>query len=678
MDREADLRRIEELRRQIEYHNRRYYQLDDPEISDATYDQLMAELIELESRYPDLDLSGSPSQRVGAPPLEKFAPFRHPSPMLSLANAFSAEDIFAFGQRLERFLGTQERIEFVAEPKIDGVAVNLLYQDGVFAAGATRGDGFTGEDVTANLRTIAELPLRLRDDDVGPLPSQTEVRGEVYMEKEGFRKLNARREAAGEPPFANPRNAAAGSLRQLDSRITARRPLRLFCYAVGVVVGRSFQRHGEILQALSRWGFPVNPLCRQAPDIPACIAYYEEIGARRHELPYDIDGVVLKVDDLVLQARLGAVSRSPRWAIACKFPAIQATTKVEDIIASVGRTGVLTPIAILRPVPVGGVIVSRASLHNQDEVERKDVRIGDIVVVQRAGDVIPEIVAVLTDERTGAERPFMMPTTCPRCGAGVVRLPGEASHRCLGIACPAQLIGRIRHFAAREGLDIEGLGEKLAIQLVTAGLVQDPADLFSLTHAQLTTLERMADKSASNIIAALERAKHPPLEKFIYALGIRHVGEHTARILAQHFASVEELAAASEEELQQIRDIGPEVASSIVRFFREPKNLAVLGKLRRAGVVPVRSVSTPPATPLAGKTFVFTGRLRSMTRGEAKALVESQGGIVGDSVTKTTDYVVAGEEAGSKLEKAAARGIKVIDEQTFLTMVGRQVGPAAA
>ncbi len=667
MDAEHAIKRIKELRSQIRYHNRRYYQLDDPEISDAEYDRLLRELIDLERQYPDPDIAQSPTQRVGAPPTEKFSPVQHLTPMLSLANAFSEEEILEFNERIKRLLDTDRGLSFVAEPKIDGVAVNLVYEKGELTVGSTRGDGLVGENVTANLKTIHSVPLSI---SAGPVPDLIEIRGEVYLETRSFEILNRRRLREGEAPFANPRNAAAGSLRQLDPKITARRPLDLFCYAVGAVKGMSFDTHWELLQTLSRWKFPVNPLIRQAPDIDACIRYYREMNEKRKTLPYEIDGVVIKVDSFEIQDELGFVSRSPRWAIACKFAATQETTVIEDIIVQVGRTGVLTPVALMKPVKVGGVTVSRATLHNLDEVRKKDIRVGDMVIVQRAGDVIPEVVKVVLPsdrKRTGAV--FHMPAACPECGSDVVRLPGESAHRCIGLACPAQLKEHIRHFASRDGMDIEGLGEKLVSQLVDTGTIHDPADLYYLTEDNLVPLERMAEKSAANLIASIKKSKNPPLEKFIYALGIRHVGEHIARVLAKHFADPHRLTEASEAELTSIPEIGPEVAGSITRFFRMPANIKILEKLQRAGVAPLPPVRGRSA-PLAGKSFVFTGTLSGLTRNAAKEIVESLGGDVTSTVTKNTDYVVAGEAPGSKIEKARAQGITILDENEFLKLTG--------
>jgi DNA ligase (NAD+) len=676
MNREAARTRIGSLRAAILHHNRRYYQMDDPEISDADYDILLRELIDLETGFPDLIAPDSPSQRVGALPLEKFVPVTHRTPMLSLANAFSDAEIREFDRRCRRFLGSDDPIRYVVEPKLDGLAVNLLYESGRLTVGSTRGDGATGEEVTPNLRTIPAIPLSIprTADPANPpggktavVPERIEVRGEVCMEREAFRNLNRRRTEQGEPPFANPRNAAAGSLRQLDSRITARRPLTLFCYAIGTAEGISFRTHEEVIRTLAAWGFQVNPLIRPAVEMEECIHYYHHMDRMREELPYEIDGIVIKVNDLLLQERLGAVSRSPRWAVACKFAAIRERTVIDDIVIQVGRTGVLTPVAVMRPVRVGGVMVSRATLHNDDEIRKKDIRIGDTVMIQRAGDVIPEVVEVVLTARTGAEKPFIMPETCPECGSRVVRMEGEVARRCIGIACPAQIREHIAHFASRGALDIEGLGDKMVAQLATNGLIRDPADLFFLTKEQLLGLERMAEKSASNLLEAIARAKNPPLDRLIFALGIRHVGEYTAKRLAEARGTLDGLMAAGSEELQTIRDIGPEVAAAIAGFFREPANLRVIAKLRSGGVTP-REAARPQAAPLAGTTFVFTGTLARMGRNEAKALVESLGGTVASSVTKTTDYVVAGEAAGSKMEKARQAGIAVLDEGAFFTL----------
>lgn len=669
MEKESALSRIRELRREIERHNRLYYQFDSPEISDAEYDRLLKELTELESQWAEfIDVSGSPTQRVGAPPLDRFKPVTHISPMLSLANAFSEEEMADFDARIKRALGTDSDISYVAEPKIDGVAVNLLFENGRLTTCATRGDGFTGEDVTLNLKTIYAIPMRINEVR-SAIPERIEIRGEVYLEIEGFKRLNKRRELKGEPLFANPRNAAAGSLRQLDSRITARRPLSMFCYGIGNPGGLALRTHWDVLQTLQRWGFPVNDQIRRAGNIEECMAYYRHIMKIRETLPYEIDGVVIKVDSLELQNRLGTVSRSPRWALACKFPAVQETTVVEDIIVNVGRTGALTPVAIMKPVRVGGVTVSRASLHNQDEIDRKDVRIGDTVVVQRAGDVIPEIVTVVASKRKGDEKVFRIPERCPVCGSKVVRLEGEAAHRCIDIACPAQIKEHIRHFVSRGAMDIDGMGEKLVSQLVETGAINDPADIYYLDREKLLRMERLADKSAGNILNAIERSKAPPLDKFMVALGIPHVGEHVAKLLVRHFHRLDAIVEAAEEELAAIEGIGPVIALSIARFFQEPANRRVLEKLKGAGVSPGEAASAR-GTALAGKTFVFTGSLQRFTRSQAKAAVEALGGTASESVSKKTDYVVAGAEAGSKLEKAGSLGITVLSEEEFMEMAG--------
>jgi len=669
MDKETALKKISELRKIIEYHNQRYYQQDAPEISDAEYDRFMRELQNLEARFPDDELASSPTQRVGAAPLAKFASFTHPSPMLSLANAFSEEEIIDFDSRLKR-LASIDNISYVTEPKLDGLAVNLIYEEGVFTKGATRGDGTVGEDVTQNLKTISSLPLRMKKSEQAPIPSFVEIRGEVYMEKYPFEKLNRRRMEEGEEPFANPRNAAAGSLRQLDSKITAHRPLNIFLYGIGNVQGISFTTHWEVLRALSSWGFPVNKLIEQAHDINTCIRYFERITSLRDTLPYDIDGVVIKVDSLALQNRLGNISRNPRWALACKFPAQQETTIVKDIIVQVGRMGTLTPVAVMEPVNVGGVMVSRATLHNEDEVIKKDIRVGDTVIIQRAGDVIPEVVKVIPEKRTGKETKFKMPVKCPECGSEIVRFEGEVAHRCVNISCPAQLKEHIRHFASRGAMDIEGLGEKLSAQLFDAKFISDPADLYFLTKDKLLELDRQAEKSAQNLIDSIARSKNPPLDKFIYALGIRHVGERTAKLLAERFGSIENLMAAKIEDLTAVNEIGTEIAASIVEFFHESKNKAVMKKFAKAGVAPQRKEISLNA-PLVGKSFVFTGAMGSMGRNEAKEIVENLGGVVHSSVTKKATYVVAGVDPGSKLDKAKSYGIRVISEAEFLKLINK-------
>jgi DNA ligase (NAD+) len=665
MERGEAEHRIEQLRQQLHSHNYRYYVLDDPTITDAEYDQLMRHLQELEAAFPDLITPDSPTQRVGATPLESFGTVLHSLPMLSLDNAFSPAEVRDFDERVKRFLGQSAAIDYVAEPKIDGLAVELVYENGRLVQGSTRGDGIRGEDITQNLRTIKTIPLRLIAPDGTPVPPRLEVRGEVYMTKRDFQRLNARREEEGEPTFANPRNASAGSLRQLDSRITAGRPLSIFCYGLGQAAGMSFERHWEVLQALARWGFKINPLCRRCQGIEAGLAYYERLRDQREELPYEIDGVVFKVDSLALQDILGTRSRSPRWAIAYKFAPKQAVTRIRDIVIQVGRTGALTPVALLDPVQVAGVEVSRASLHNPDEIARKDARAGDWVVVQRAGDVIPEIVEVLKERRTGEERPFEMPTRCPVCGSEVVRLEGEVVPRCVGLVCPAKLKESIVHFASKRGMDIEGLGDKMVHQLVERGLVKDVGDLYFLTKDDLLKLERLADKSAGNLIAALERSRQTTFPRLLYALGIRHVGEHVAEVLARVYPDLQALQRANYDEVQHIHEIGPRIAQSLVTFMHDAGNRAVLDKLQRGGVRISASARSTVDQSLRGKTLVFTGELQRLTRAEAKRLVEDRGGRVTSSVSRQTSYVVAGAEAGSKLDQARKLGVPVLTEEEF-------------
>jgi len=664
---EAIKKRVEKLREEIEYHNYRYYVLDQPEISDAEYDRLMRELERLEEQYPELRSPNSPTQRVGAPPLEAFEIVRHTIPMLSLANAFNETEAKEFDKRVKRFLGSSSDIAYVAEPKLDGLAVELVYEKGLFTIGSTRGDGVNGENITQNLRTIKTIPLQLIRKEI-PVPDRLGVRGEVIMQIKKFEELNRRRKEAGEPLFANPRNAAAGSVRQLDSKITASRPLEIYFYGIGEVRGWTFKTQWDILQTLPKWGLRTNPHVRRCKNIEEVIEYYHEMSEQREKLPYEIDGIVIKVDRLDLQVRLGEISRSPRWALAFKFQPKQETTKILDIIVQVGRTGVLTPVAIMEPVRVGGVEVSRATLHNQDEIDRLDVRIGDTVIVQRAGDVIPEVVQVIPSKRKGTEKKFKMPSKCPVCGAEVVR--EEALHRCIGLDCPAQLKGRIKHFASKRAMDIEGLGTKLTDQLVDKGLVKDVADLYYLKKEDFIALERMADKSAQNIIDAIEKSKNKPLGKFLYALGIRHVGEATAEDLARHFPRLEDFFHLTEEDLMKVEGIGPEVASSIVQFFRDKKNKESIERLKKAGI----KLIEPPVREkgrLAGKTFVFTGSLKSYGREEARSIVESLGGMTASSVSKKVDFVVVGEDPGSKLEKAKALGIKLLTEEEFKKLTGQ-------
>ncbi len=671
MEEKTAIKRIEELQYLINYHNKRYYQSDDPEISDFEYDHLMRELVALENQYAGhIDINASPTQRVGAAPLEKFDSIPHLSPMLSLSNAFSEEEIVSFDKRVKRLLDTQDDVSYVVEPKLDGIGVNLLYEKGILKSGSTRGDGAVGEDITQNLKTIHAIPLRMKSAGTSPIPDLIEIRGEVYIGTDAFKRLNRERIAGGDSPFANPRNAAAGSLRQLDSRITAKRPLDIFCYAMGFADPdiSGFPTHWDLLQGLADWGFPVNRHIRRADNIEECIAYYREMIVRRETLPYEIDGTVIKIDSTDIRDRLGAVSRSPRWAIACKFAATQATTIIEDIAIQVGRTGVLTPVALMKPVRIAGVMVSRATLHNQDEIDRKNIHIGDTVIVQRAGDVIPEIVKTVGTSEHEDERSFQIPETCPVCGSAIVRLEGESAHRCINLDCPAQIKENITHFVSRGGMDIDGLGEKLISQMSERGIISDPADLYYLTENDLTGLERMGGLSTRNLLSSLEKSKTPPLEKFIFSLGIRHTGEHISKILACRFATLDNVMSASEETLLSIKEIGPEIASSITTFFREPSNLQTMEKLKKAGIKPVEGHVASGG--LLGKTFVLTGTLEKFSRNRAKELIESLGGNVSSSVTKNTDYVVAGTSPGSKLDKARRLEVPVIDEEKFLEIAG--------
>jgi len=668
-DLQALAQQIQQLRDKIQYHNYRYYVLDDPEISDAEYDGLMQELLKLETKYPHLIASDSPTQRVGAPPLGKFETVRHRIPMLSLANAFHEGEVREFDGRVKRLLRREDPVEYVVEPKIDGLAVELVYENGIFTLGSTRGDGETGENVTQNLKTIPSVPLRLLSSPGEPPPARLEVRGEVYMDMKDFQKLNKEREKSGEPLFANPRNAAAGSLRQLDANITARRPLKIFFYGAGVIEGKTFETHWEMLGQFKRWGLRINSEIRLCRNLGEVLAYYHELQQRRDTVGYEIDGIVIKVNDLALREELGEVSRSPRWALAHKFPPREATTQILDVIVQVGRTGALTPVAKLKPVQIGGVRVRRATLHNPDEIERKGILIGDTVVIQRAGDVIPEVVKVIESLRTGNERKFVFPDKCPVCGADVLRSEGEAVARCTGISCPAQLKERIRHFAAKGAMDIEGVGAKLVNQLVDKGLISDVADLYSLTKEKLLSLDRLGEKSAQNLLEALEISKRPSLARFIYALGIRHVGEHLARILASYFKNLENLARASEEELQEIREVGPQVAHSIYVFFQQEETRQILEKLRQAGVQILGTAETQKLKDLEGKTFVLTGALKKFTREEAKKFIEDRGGQVASSVSKKTDFLVVGENPGSKLDNAKRLGIKLLNEEEFKKML---------
>ncbi|KIH77941.1 DNA ligase (NAD+) [Geoalkalibacter ferrihydriticus] len=670
MNRSDAQTRHRQLCRQIEHHNYLYYVLDQPEVSDAEYDRLMRELLDLERDFPDLATPESPTQRVGAQPLDKFEPAPHSLPMLSLENALGEAEWREFDARVRRFLADEAEVEYVCEMKLDGVAVELVYHQGRLISGSTRGDGITGENITENLKTLPTIPLRLRP----PYPDVLEVRGEVYIDLADFRALNREREEEGAMVFANPRNAAAGSLRQLDPRITARRPLKIFCYGVGLLKGKNSETdtHFELLEQLRAWGLRVNleqtQVVRGASE---AWTHYQKLLDLREEIPYEIDGVVVKVNSRALQEELGAKSRSPRWAVALKFPPRQAHTRVEDIVLQVGRTGAITPVAQLQPVQVSGVTVSRASLHNWDEIARLDVRIGDQVVVERAGDVIPDVVRVRVDQRTGDERPVPPPHHCPVCASPAVRLEGEVAYRCRNLSCPAQLKETIRHFATRGAMDIEGLGERTIDQLLRLELIRNVADLYALRKEDLLRCERMGDKSAENLLSAIAASRRRPLARFIFALGMRHIGEHVAKVLARRFGTLEALRQAQREDLLAVHEVGPQVADSVLGFFADPHNQAMLNRLRDLGVEPVEEEERQE-TSLQGQTFVFTGALTRMTRKEAEELVERHGGRASGSVSGKTSFVVSGEEAGSKLDKARRLGVPILSEEGFLEMLDKE------
>lgn len=656
------------LANELNHHNYRYHALDDPEITDSEYDRLFRRLQELEAQYPHLKSVDSPTQRVGVAPLSAFAEAEHLQPMLSLDNAFSDEEVSDFERRIRERLKLNGTLAFACEPKLDGVAISLLYRNGALERGATRGDGRKGEDITANVRTITALPLRLRGDDV---PVLIEVRGEIYMPRAGFEALNASARESGDKTFVNPRNAAAGSLRQLDSRITASRPLAFFAYGTGYSEGWNTPgEHSAVLAQLQDWGLPVNPLIEVVHNLDGCFDYYRRMAALRDSLDYDIDGIVYKVNDLDLQKRLGFVARAPRWAVARKFPAQEMTTTLLDVEFQVGRTGAVTPVARLDPVFVGGVTVSNATLHNRDEIERLDLRIGDRVVVRRAGDVIPQIVRVVEGERSPDARAIEFPTQCPVCGSPVERGEGEAVLRCSGgLVCGAQRKQALIHFASRKALDIDGLGEKLVEQLVDRELVHSVVDLFRLDRDTLANLDRMGEKSADNLLAAINKARDTTLPRFLYGLGIREVGEATAGALARHFGSIERLASASLEELQEVDDVGPVVAHFIREFFDSSDNRAVVDGLLTAGVHwPDPQPASADAQPLAGQIWVLTGTLETMSRAEAKEKLQQLGAKVAGSVSARTDCVAAGPGAGSKLKKAAELGVEVIDEERLLAL----------
>lgn len=661
-------KQINDLRMQLNDHNYRYYVLDDPLISDSEYDQLFRELQKLETDNPNLITEDSPTHRVGAEPLSSFGSWTHRMPMLSLANAMNEDELAAFDTRVKKGLDTEKDLEYMAEPKLDGLAVELVYENGFFVNGSTRGDGITGEDITQNLKTIAAIPLSLRKNGQ-KTPPLLEVRGEVFITKDGFKKLNRNQEKEELSPFANPRNAAAGSLRQLDSKITATRPLSIYCYEAGRIDGISFDTHEDFLSTLKEWGFPVNPEIQKVKNAETMVAFHRNLEAKRDSLPYEIDGTVFKVNAINQRNALGIRSRSPRWAIAGKFKAQQATTLVQNIIPSVGRTGAVTPVARLEPVNVGGVVVTNATLHNQDEIDRKDVRVGDTVLIQRAGDVIPEVVKVIPAKRPPETKAYQLPTACPSCGQEVFRPEGEVVARCQNLSCPAQVKGRIEHFVSKGALDIDGFGEKLVDQLVDKKLILTVDDIFKLNFDDLVNLERMAEKSALNILTAIQDSKQTTFARFVYALGIRNVGAHLSKVLEKAFVGdIEKFMNAEEEELEAIDEVGPIVAETITTFLSNCTNTDVIESCLSLGIR-LKKVEEPKSLLLQGKTFVFTGALTQFSRNEAKEMTEAHGGKVSGSVSKNTDFVVAGPGAGSKLKKATELDIPVLSEAEFLDML---------
>ncbi|HDI51347.1 MAG TPA: NAD-dependent DNA ligase LigA [Bacteroidetes bacterium] len=675
MNREQAIKRIEQLRQELNYHNYRYYVLDNPVISDAEYDRLFRELEELEKQFPDLVTPDSPTQRVGAPRPEGlgFESVTHLVPMLSMEDAFNEAEFRDFDRRVQEGLGVKS-VEYTGEPKFDGLSSSLTYENGIFIRGATRGDGVTGEDITNNLKTIRTIPLRLLRNG-HPIPTRIEIRGEVIMAKADFRRLNEERLRNGEQPFANPRNAASGSVRQLDPAVTASRKLIFFAWGVGGVEGVHFETQWEILQTLREWGFKVYSNIRLCHGLKEAFSYYQELLSLRDELPFEIDGVVFKVNSIAYQQRLGTKTRSPRWMVAYKFPARQATTKLLDVRFQVGRTGIVTPVAILQPVQISGVTVSRATLHTEELFLEKDIHIGDTVLVERAGDVIPEVVKPIPEKRTGNEKPVQMPTHCPACGTELEK--EGAYYFCPNITCPEQIKGRVLHLVSKRAFDIDGMGEKIVDQLMQEGLIRSPADVFYLKKNDLMGLERWGEKSAQNLMDQIEKAKKVSFERFLFALGIRHVGEFVAHLLTQHFSNLEELQHATEDELMQIQGIGPEVARSVVDFFRIPQNRETIRKILAAGV----EIQYPKAEKeqqdlfLQGKTFVFTGSLSRYSRDEAKELVMKFGGKASSNVSKNTDFVVVGVDPGSKLDKARQLGIRTLTEEEFVQMIERRKLP---
>ena len=660
--------KVNALRKALHRHNYLYYVLDNPEVSDAEYDRMMRELIALEEAWPKLYDPDSPTSRVGAPPLSEFETIAHSIPMLSLGNAFADSEIIDFDRRTKKILKTEDDILYTVEPKLDGLAVELVYEKGKLIVASTRGDGINGEVITSNVRTIRSVPLLLQDREKRNIPLRLEVRGEVFIGHEAFRSLNEEQLKRKLTPFANPRNAAAGSLRQLDSSITAMRPLEIFFYGVGEFADLKLKSHWETLQALRELGLRINPLIRPEITIEEAVDYYKTLEDKRHLLPYDIDGMVIKVDNLSLQMKLGSTSRSPRWAIAYKFKALQETTRILDIDVQVGRTGVLTPVAHLQPVSVGGAIVRRATLHNEDEIERKDIRIGDTVLVQRAGDVIPEVVKVIESRRTGVERIFHMPRNCPVCGSIVIRAKGETATRCINATCLAQLKERIKHFSSKGAFDIDGLGDKLVEQLVDKGLLASYADIFYLDAVKVEDMERMGPRSAEKLACAIEKSKKIEFNCFLYALGIRHVGEHVAKILAREFKILDNLLLATAKQIEVVEGAGFVIAESVVNFFKQNTNRGVISRIIESGVCILFQAREKERT-LEDKVFVLTGTLEDLTRNQVREMIEAAGGRVSGSVSRKTDYLVAGSSPGSKLSLAKDLGVEIIDQATLQKML---------
>ena len=661
-DFERAQKRAGKLRDELNYHSYRYYVLDDPVVSDEEYDRMMRELREIEERFPELVTPDSPTHRVGAPPDQAFQPVRHRARMMSLDNVFDKNELEAFIRRVENGVG---ETDYICELKIDGAGIALTYENGIFMQGATRGDGVTGEDVSSNLKTVRALPLRLLGEEV---PAFLEIRGEVFMPKQSFLALNRIREEEGQPPFANPRNAAAGSLRQLDPHVTASRNLDLICYEIGYMEGMAFQTHAEVLEQIAKWGFHVSEHWHHLRNLVEMEKMCEEWAGKRNDLDYEVDGAVVKVNRLDLRDRLGATSKAPRWAVAFKFPAEEKTTRLTDIVINVGRTGALTPTAVLEPVFVGGSTVSRATLHNEDEIRRKGIKIGDMVLVHKAGDVIPEVIKPITDTRDGTERDFVMPEECPTCGSKVYHPEGEVVARCINVDCPARLFESVLHFGSRGAMDIEGLGPATIRELMEKDYVHTVEDIYYLTEDQLYSLTGFKDKSVANMMDSIAKSKERPFSRLLFALGVRHVGSHVAEVLARRFRTMDRLAAASEEELRDIAEVGPAIAESVKAFFEEPRNLELIQRLKKAGVNMEEEAEEVPRD-LEGFTFVLTGALESMTREQARRIIEERGGRVSSSVSKKTDYVVAGSDPGSKHDKARELGVKILGENELLDML---------